>query len=144
MRVKTSARSKLLFVITEGEFTLDEAKRTLIEVIKAVNENGSEKVLFDGRTISGEPTVIERYFFGEFAAYNSLRANRGVQFAKAPKFAFLLHQPVLDPHRLGETVAINRGMNVKAFDNLLEAAAWLGLDRKEVNDLTHLNDTPTD
>jgi hypothetical protein len=42
-----------------------------------------------------------------------------------PRFAYVLEKPVLDPERLGETVARNRGMDVKAFDNIEEADRWL-------------------
>jgi hypothetical protein len=34
---------------------------------------------------------------------------------------------VLDPKRLGETVAVNRGMNIKVFDNPEDARRWLGI-----------------
>jgi hypothetical protein len=44
-----------------------------------------------------------------------------------PKFAYVLVAPVLDSRRFGETVARNRGMQVKAFDNLREAEHWLGI-----------------
>ncbi len=34
---------------------------------------------------------------------------------------------MLDPQRFGETVAVNRGMRIKVFDNPEEAFAWLDL-----------------
>ncbi len=43
----------------------------------------------------------------------------------ASAFAHVLKEPVLDPQRFGETVALNRGMNVRTFDNLEDALAWL-------------------
>ena len=45
----------------------------------------------------------------------------------APRFAYVLEEPMLDPERFGETVAVNRGMRVRAFDNLEAARAWLEL-----------------
>src|SRR5262245_36109905 len=50
--------------------------------------------------------------------------NAGV--SRAAQFAYVLQAPVLDPQRLGEIVAVNRGMWVKAFDNLADALGWLG------------------
>jgi hypothetical protein len=46
---------------------------------------------------------------------------------RSPAFAYVLKEPVLDPQRFGQTVAVNRGMNVKTFDNVEQARTWLGL-----------------
>ena len=50
-------------------------------------------------------------------------ASHGV--SPATRFAYVLEEPMLDPDRFGETVAVNRGMIVRAFDNLEAARAWL-------------------
>ena len=41
------------------------------------------------------------------------------------KFAYIIHQPLRDPDRFGETVAVNRGMNVKTFEDTNAAMQWL-------------------
>lgn len=135
MIVNTTAFSKVLRVLAGGEFDLEEAKRTFLEVIDAIDENRSEKVLFDGRDVSGNPTIVERFYYGEFAAeiVNSSRQDR--KWLVNPQFAYVLVRPVLDPLRLGETVAANRGMNVKVFDNLDDAVKWLELAPEEVSAL---------
>jgi hypothetical protein len=115
MTVRTTVRSKLLYVLSEGEFSLNEAQRTFMEVIEAVVENGSEKVLFDGRTISGEPTIIELYFYGEFAAHTARELRKDVQSYTAPTFAYILHEPVIDACRLGETVPPEPGHECESF-----------------------------
>ena len=43
----------------------------------------------------------------------------------APRFAYVMHEPLRDPTRLGETVAVNRGMNVKTFETPEDAIEWL-------------------
>ena len=45
--------------------------------------------------------------------------------SRAPQFAFVLLEPILDPGRLGQIVALNRGMNVTMAENESEAEAWL-------------------
>ena len=40
-------------------------------------------------------------------------------------FAYVIHQRVHDPQRDGETVAVNGGMDVKAFEDTDEAVEWL-------------------
>jgi len=112
-------RGDLLEVRAIGEFSLEEAKRTFLEMMEAVALHRTKRVLFDGRPITGKPTTIERFYYCEFAAVASQSKTPGI------RFAYALKEPVLDPDRFGETVAVNRGMLVKAFDNPEEALAWL-------------------
>lgn len=125
MTLRIYAGSGLLRVVAIGEFSLAEAKRTFIEMLDAVAQNKKEKILFDGRQITGDPNIIQRFLYGEFAARTVARyiIERGVPGAS--QFAYVLREPVLDPRRFGETVAVNRGMRVKAFDNLEDALGWL-------------------
>jgi hypothetical protein len=109
-----------------GEFSLQEAKRTFLEMLEAVARHQVKKVLFDGRRLTGDPETLERFYYGKFAADAVLQfKDRGV--SPATQFAYVLQEPVLDPQRFGETVAVNRGMLVKAFDNLEDALGWLGI-----------------
>ena len=123
--MKISKLRENIHVHLEGEFILADAQRDFVEVLKTVESTGLAKVLFEGRDIIGEPEQIERFFYGVFVA-GAVRdmLRRGFKGDK-PRFAYVLEKPVLDPERLGETVARNRGMDVKAFDNIEEADRWL-------------------
>ena len=126
MTVQTIPQSDVLHVAAGGPFSLSEAKRTFIDVLHVIEELRLSKVLFDGRQISGNPTIIERFYYGEFVADEvSKLAQRGWNGAP-PQFAYVLGEPVLDPLRLGETVAVSRGMHVRAFETREEAIVWLG------------------
>ena len=62
-----------------------------------------------------------------------IRGDEVAQYRKrgmsaATRFAYVLKEPVLDPDRFGETVAVNRWMRLKVFDNLKEALEWLAPD----------------
>ncbi len=138
MTIETIAVSKVLRVLARGDFDLQEANRTFLEVLDAIEENESEKVLFDGREICGDPTIVERFYYAEFAADSVKRSRQNPMRLGDPQFAYVLHIPILDPLRLGETVATNRGMHIKAFDNLEEAVTWLQLTPEEVRGLTDL------
>lgn len=110
-----------------GEFSLDEAKRTFLEMLEAVARYKMTKVLIDGRGLLGEPETMERFYYGEFTAQTVAEfADRGV-VSRTTQFAYVLEEPVLDPQRFGETVAVNRGMFVKVCDNLEDAVGWLGI-----------------
>jgi hypothetical protein len=121
-----SADSGTLHVTVTGKYSLEEAKRRFVEMMNAVAQHQVAKVFLDGRSLKGNPEVIERFYFSEFTASTvndySLRG-----LCRPPAFAFVLKEPMLDPGRFGEIVAVNRGMNVKAFDNVKDAQRWLGI-----------------
>ena len=125
MILRICVESGWLRIIAAGEFSLAEAQRTFLEMLDAVARHKTEKILFDGRELKGDPNTIQRFLYGAFAAHAVTRyiIERGVP--RASQFAYLLQEPVLDPQRFGETVAVNRGMSVKAFDNLEDALGWL-------------------
>jgi hypothetical protein len=124
MELEICPEPGFLRVGARGEFSLEEARRTFLEMLEAVALHKVRKVLFDGRALAGEPMTMERFYYGEFAARSVANfASRGV--SPATRFAYVLEEPMLDPERFGETVALNRGMRVRAFDNLEPARAWL-------------------
>lgn len=118
------ANNGLLRITLSGPFHLFGAQTSFMKMIDVLVQHQAKKILIDGRTVTGEPRTIERFYYGEFAAsaVGDL-SNRGV--SHIPQFAYVLSEPVLDKHRFGETVASNRGMNVVAFNNLQAAERWL-------------------
>jgi hypothetical protein len=120
---KIHVQSGLLNVDASGEFSLEEVKRTFLEILGAVARHQAEKVLIDGRTLTGKPGDFERFFYGEFAAEETMRLVKA--YGIVPRFAYVIHEPVRDPERLGETVAVNRGMDVKVFETPEDAMEWL-------------------
>ena len=136
MKVEMLVELGILVVITTGEFSLQEAQRTFLEILDSVTRHKTGKVLFDGRELRGKPAVTERFSYGEFVAQAVAElTTRGVP--RPLQFAYVLKEPVLDPGRFGETVAVNRGMLVKTFDNLEDAFGWLGkapTDKTEAGD----------
>jgi hypothetical protein len=126
MKLQISADSGTLHVTATGKFSLQAAKRTFVEMMNAVAKHQVAKVFFDGRSVKGKPEVIERFYFGEFAANTVIRYSaRGP--CPSTAFAYVLKEPLLDPGRFGENVAVNRGMNVRVFDNVKDAQRWLGI-----------------
>ena len=126
MTLQTIPQGDVLHVAAGGSFSLSEAKRTFLDILNVIEELRLSKVLLDGRQITGNPAIIERFYYGEFIADEvSKLIDRGWNGAP-PQFAYILREPILDPLRLGETVAINRGVHLKAFDNRDEAIVWLG------------------
>ena len=114
-----------LNVTAKGNFSLKEAERTFVEMIQAVARHKVSKVLVDGREVVGDPETMERFYYGEFAARTVWDFAERKEIPLLPRFAYVLKEPVLDPKRFGETVAVNRGMRVKCFEEVGEAVEWL-------------------
>ena len=126
MLLKIDPKPECLYATVTGHFSLEEATKTFLELLDAVAQHKSEKVLFDGREISGEVTAYQRFYYGDYVA-GAVLALVDRSGMKPPDFAYVLKEPILDAGRFGELVAVNRGMRVKAFDNLEDALEWLGL-----------------
>src|SRR5215510_14783422 len=87
--------SGLLRIDASGEFSLVEAKRAFIEVLEAVARYEAEKVLIDGRKVTGKPEDIERFYYSAFAAQETRRLFK--EHRVFPWFAYVLHEPLRDP-----------------------------------------------
>src|SRR5262245_55757117 len=125
-----SDKPGLVHVNAQGLFSLDEAKKLFVEMLEIVAQHKAEKVLIDGRKLTGEPKTMERFYYGEFAAQTVASfATRGV--SPATHFAYVLDERMRDPDRFGEVVALNRGMLVKTFDRVEDALKWLRLATAE-------------
>jgi hypothetical protein len=133
MQQEMHCESGLLRVDVRGVFSLEEAKRAFLEIIVAVARFQAEKVLVDGRKLNGNPKDFERFCYSEFAAKATNRLFKETRIS--PRFAYLINEPLLDPRRFGETVALNRGMKVKTFETLEEACEWLVLTPANKPDL---------
>ena len=126
MQIEFRPEREFLKVIATGKFSLKEAEHHFLEILDALILHRARKAVIDGRALIGKPATIERFCYGKFAA-NSVKMYHARGLYPFTKFAYLLIHPVLDPQRFGETVAVNRGMRVKAFDNPEDAFAWLEL-----------------
>lgn len=131
IQLELSAEAQLLVVRISGPFSVAEAKQRFLEVLEAVAQHRVRKVLIDGRTLVGGPTMMERFFYAEHAALSI--AKYGVPLNT--QFAYVLKQPVRDPERFGENVAVNRGMLTRTFESIEDALAWLDIGSTDVPDL---------
>ena len=125
MKIEIEDDEGLLRVVASGGFSMASALSKFLEILDAVERTGARKILVDGRTVIGKPEVIERFIYGEFAAKAVARYMMGGAARRTPQFAYVLHIPMRDPHRFGETVAVNRGVWIKVFGSVDEALEWL-------------------
>ena len=85
------------------------------QIAQAVRDAPTKSVLMDIREVVGSLSDMDRYDIGVGGASLGIRV----------PFAIVGMEPLIEPERLGEIVARNRGMNVRAFTDYEAAHTWL-------------------
>jgi len=126
LRVDFETHKNYLRAIVSGEYNLRGAQDVYDQAIKIAVAGGQSRLLLDASRVTGAPTQDERYMLGLFVA-----AEQRILASKTPpadvQVAVYGRQPLIDPERFGETVAVNRGAKVKVSERLEEALSWLGV-----------------
>jgi hypothetical protein len=126
LTVNFESRKHYLRATVSGAYSLRRAQDVFDETVKAALAAGHRRILLDASGVSGAPTQDERYILGLFVA-----AEQRILAAKTPpievQVAIYGRQPLIDPNRFGETVAVNRGAKVKVSEQIEEALSWLGV-----------------
>jgi hypothetical protein len=113
----------VLNAVLIGEFELGAAQIQFVELLDESVRSGATKLLIDGQQMDGRLADFERFLYGEFAAWATMEVMRERNIAL--RFAYVIHAPLRDPRRSGENVAVNRGMDVKTFEDASAAIEWL-------------------
>lgn len=113
----------ILHAVVIGEFDLTAAQIDFLELLDAAQRRDARKVLIDGQQMTGSPDDFERFLYGEFAAWSTVEVTRERNITL--RFAYVMQEPMRDPKRFGENVAVNRGMDVKTFEDTSAAIEWL-------------------
>src|SRR5687767_1329829 len=95
MTTKIIAEPNHLLVQVSGEFSLEEAKLSFLDLVNAIKKHALGNVLYDGRALAGEPRLMERFYYGHFVAdtIQDLK-DRGWKGPEL-RFAYVLKEPVL-------------------------------------------------
>ncbi len=130
MQVRDEPKKNYLVIVMEGEYAFSETGPSFDKMLAACEKYQATKVLVDGRGLTGNPTTLERF---NFAATLTLKyfALRMTDRIPPTRFAFLANHPIVDPRRIGETVAVNRGLPIKVSTDPQEAFDWLGVQEEK-------------
>ena len=99
-----------------GEFNLEAGKRTVDSMIEACFEHDLFAVLLDCRSMTGNLSIMDRY---RLVVYGQR------MLGKVNRVALVGRQEAVLPDRFAETVAVNRGINLKVFIDMDQAVDWL-------------------
>ena len=125
LKYSFKVKNNFLSVTVSGHFSLSEAKIMYADALEYLLKNNISKLLFDAFRVKGVVTTMDRYYFGEFAAFESLKyIGKGL---KKITVSICGEEPIIDPRRFGEIVARNRGLNLKVTTNKNESLQFLGV-----------------
>ncbi len=88
-------------------------------IAQVVRDTPTKSALIDVREVVGSLSDMDRYDIGVGAASFGIRVPVGIVGT----------EPLIEPDHLGEVVARNRGMNVRAFTDYDAASRWLHEER---------------
>lgn len=107
-----------LEITISGEFTKDLPKEVNPEfIMKKCKKKGINKVLMNGLKVTGNISTFDRFNIAKIYAHSLLGGNI--------KFSMVANTDIINPNSFFETVATNRGINVKVFIDLEKAKKWL-------------------
>jgi hypothetical protein len=105
-----------LLVVYGGAFSLQAAKRAVDGMIQACAEYDRSLALFDCNRMTGKLSIWDRF---QTMVYGQKIKGR------VDKLALVGRPDMLLPDRFAETVAVNRGINLKVFTDREKAVEWL-------------------
>ncbi len=116
-------RSGYLYSAVTGELTVASAQDALRGLFAEAMRLGEPRMLIDVSHVNAEWGPQERYEVGAFIAAEVERM--AAKFPERPRIALYAVAPLMDPNRFTQSVASNRGAQVRASDSLQELLSWL-------------------
>jgi hypothetical protein len=121
IKIKIEKRAEYLMAKFSGGANLQEIGQRFEALAVRCRKEKKHRLLIDVTAINAAPTFSDRYRAGESAV---VFAEFGI------KIAMVGMTELMDPRRLGELVAQNRGVDGRVFTDLAAAEEWL-LEKKE-------------
>jgi hypothetical protein len=116
LKIKIEKRKEYLVATFTGEATFQDIGKRFKSLAESCQVAKKSKLLIDFSPINSVPTFSDRFRLGENAV---VFAEFGI------KVAVVGPPGMIDPGRLGELVARNRGVNGHVFSDLAAARQWL-------------------
>ena len=99
-----------------GAFSIEAAKKTVDTMIETCAAEGQSAVVLDCSSMTGKLSVMDRY---RAIVYGQK------MIGKVSKLALVGDIKMVLPDRFAETVAVNRGINLKVFTETEGAIRWI-------------------
>ena len=133
-------KESYVYVKARGEITANAFESTvwseivaaLRDVFDFLREQKVFKVLLDCRNITGTVSTTLRFQFVSLICKEIYETAR--LCGQHPKIAMVSNKAMIDPENFEETVAFNRGVEMKVTDDMDEACKWLDAEFRNAAD----------
>ncbi len=110
-----------LLIHASGIYSLTKAYHLFKLAVDQGVLHNKGKILIDVTRVTGAIPFMDRFHFSEFLASYRMETARGI----VDSIALVGSEEIIHEEKFGETVAINRGTNVRVFTRKNEASTWL-------------------
>lgn len=115
-QVEIVKKKDYIYVTVSGIFSPKLSEDSIDEMVAAGKKENCKKVLLDIRPMTGEIGVLDRFESGRYGA---------LTIPRTFKIAVLGRADQISPDKFFQTVARNRGVNLKVFSEFEETLEWL-------------------
>jgi hypothetical protein len=119
--IKISVQNDFLLIFAGGNYSLLKAKNLFKLAIDNALLHNKSKILIDVTDVVGNISFIDRFEYSEFLA--KYRAEHAL--TKVNRIAVVGQEPIVHKNKFGETIAVNRGTDVRVFTDMGKASIWL-------------------
>jgi hypothetical protein len=130
LTTRIELRKGYVEVRIEGEFDFQSSISVNDAILSSIEKYQATKIFVDFRKVTGDLAPLERFQYAENFAKKYLELLRAGRIKRA-QLVFLGNYPQLDPGRLDETVAVNRGVPIRSTEDPKEVWEWLGIDPED-------------
>jgi len=119
--ITIAVEEDFIAIFASGNYSLSKANHLFEFSIDNALLHNRSNILIDVTNISGTIPFLDRFYYAEnLANYRAAHA-----LTKVNKIAVVGQEPTIHETRFGETVAVNRGVNVRVFTEMNKASIWL-------------------
>ena len=119
--IKLTVEEDFLLISASGNYSLLKANNLFKLAIDNGLSHNKSKILIDVTDITGSIPFFNRFQYAEFLSKYKAKHALG----KVRRIAVVGKEPIIDKERFGETVATNRGTNVRVFADIPTASIWI-------------------
>ena len=128
LTIKSEENDGYLQITCRGVYEFNDILNVFEGAFRLAEESNNKYLLLDIREITGiTPSTIDRFEIGRLVAEIQRSLITFIQIAVVG------NEPMIDPQRFGEIVALNRGAVGKVFTDLDQAIVWIKKTKGEIS-----------
>jgi hypothetical protein len=124
---KIQTQPGYLLMIYEGLYEPSLAGEFTDQILEACKSHQPTKLLINMLQVEGHMSTMDRFHLSVLAATKYMGAKLTKKIPSC-RYAIVGNLPLVDSKRFEETVAVNRGVNIKVFTDMKEALVWLEVE----------------